>query len=80
MKKLIIGVMVSGAFFLGSVVSSSAENHAMESIKNIPTKISTHIASEWEETKKFQAESWASAKEQNARNLAKFKKFLGLGD
>lgn len=80
MKKLIIGVMISGAFFLGSVVSSSAENHAIESIKNIPTNISTHIASEWEETKKFQAESWASAKEQNARNLAKFKKFLGLGD
>ena len=52
----------------------------VESVASVPGKVGNHLQNEWTDIKSYQAESWASAKEQNAKTLAKFKKFLGLGD
>ena len=84
MKKLILAVIVLSIGYFTMVKAEEqttiTPKEFVESVASVPGKVGNHLQNEWADIKSYQAESWASAKEQNARNLAKFKKFLGLGD
>jgi len=78
-----------GIMFFGLAVFSKADEpkkvslqdsvtNASEFVKSAPGKVKTWFENEKAETIEFQKESWASAKEQNARNIAKIKEFFGF--
>ena len=67
---LIITVMALA--FLTLTGMAKADEKTIQAIKAIPTKIASHISNEVQETKEYQAKSWAEAKAQWTKLKNKF--------
>ena len=60
------------AFMLMTGVAKADPNVTITAIKQMPTNIASHISNEVQETKEYQAKSWAEAKAQWTRLKNKF--------
>ena len=74
--------MLVGVVFFGLSLATKADDSksVSEKLHEFQSKVVVWLENEKNETIEFQRKSWASAKEQNARNFSKIKKFLGLED
>ena len=57
-------ITVMALAFLTLTGMAKADEKTIQAIKAIPTKIASHISNEVQETKEYQAKSWAEAKAQ----------------
>ena len=65
-------ITVMALAFLTLTGMAKADEKTIQAIKAIPTKIASHISNEVQETKEYQAKSWAEAKAQWTRFKNKF--------
>ena len=65
-------ITVMALAFLTLTGMAKADEKTIQAIKAIPTKIASHISNEVQETKEYQAKSWAEAKAQWTRLKNKF--------
>ena len=57
-------ITVMALAFLTLTGMAKADEKTIQAIKAIPTKIASHISNEVQETKEYQAKSWAEMKAQ----------------
>jgi len=69
---LMITVMALAFLTLTGMAKADEETNTITAIKAIPTNIASHISNEVQETKEYQAKSWAEAKAQWTRLKNKF--------
>ena len=65
-------ITVMALAFLTLTGMAKADEKTIQAIKAIPTKIASHISNEVQETKEYQAKSWAEAKAQWTKLKNKF--------
>ena len=65
-------ITVMALAFLTLTGMAKADEKTIQAIKAIPTKIASHISNEVQETKEYQAKSWAKAKAQWTKLKNKF--------
>ena len=65
-------ITVMALAFLTLTGMAKADEKTIQAIKAIPAKIASHISNEVQETKEYQAKSWAEAKAQWTKLKNKF--------
>jgi len=65
-------ITVMALAFLTLTGMAKADEKTIQAIKAIPTNIASHISNEVQETKEYQAKSWAEAKAQWTKLKNKF--------
>ena len=65
-------ITVMALAFLTLTGMAKADEKTIQAIKAIPTKIASHISNEVQETKEYQAKSWAEMKAQWTKLKNKF--------
>lgn len=87
-RVLAFGLLLVGAFILISLEMSKARadevsttpKEFVESVVAVPGKVVNHVQNEWEDIKVYQANSWAEAKAQFARNKEQVLNLFGKKD
>ena len=69
---LMMTVMAIAFLTLTGLAKADEKTNTITAIKQMPTNIASHISKEVQETKKYQAKSWAEAKAQWTRLKNKF--------
>ena len=69
---LMITVMAIAFLTLTGLAKADEKTNTITAIKAIPTNIASHISNEVQETKEYQAKSWAEAKAQWTKLKNKF--------
>ena len=73
MKETLMITVAALAFLtLTGIAKADEETNTITAIKAMPTNIASHISKEVQETKEYQAKSWAEAKAQWTKLKNKF--------
>ena len=73
MKETLMITVVALAFLtLTGMAKADEEANTIQAIKQMPANIASHISNEVQETKEYQAKSWAEAKAQWTKLKNKF--------
>ena len=70
---LILAILISTKMANADETKTITPQEFVQTVKELPGKVTTYAQNEWQETKEFQAESWAEANEQFAKNKEQIK-------